>query len=187
MDRDGDEQRLDWRRGGAAAAGLFAALLLIAMVFLVKFANDAREQALSAERHAYDVALMVRNVSSNTSRAEAALGRFVLDEDQRTSGAVYSNDWQLAGYQIDMLRSLVHGNPAQERRIAELQQIYDQRGMELAIAARAALQRQDQSGISYFYQAGRSPTVMALDNKLNEITESERGALRQRIEQSQIF
>jgi signal transduction histidine kinase len=187
MDRDGEELRFDWRRGGAAAAGLVAALLLIAMVFLVKFANDAREQALSAERHAYDVALMVRNVSSNTSRAEAALGRFVLDEDQRTSGAVYSNDWQLAGYQIEMLRSLVHGNPDQERRVAELQQIYNQRGAELAIAARAALQRQDQSGISYFYQAGRSPTVMQLDGKLNDITESERGALRQRIEQSQLF
>jgi signal transduction histidine kinase len=187
MDRDGEELRFDWRRGGAAAAGLVAALLLIAMVFLVKFANDAREQALSAERHAYDVALMVRNVSSNTSRAEAALGRFVLDEDQRTSGAVYSNDWQLAGYQIEMLRTLVHGNPDQERRVAELQQIYNQRGAELAIAARAALQRQDQSGISYFYQAGRSPTVMQLDGKLNDITESERGALRQRIEQSQLF
>ena len=31
--------------------GLFAALVLVVMVFLVKFANDAREHALSAERH----------------------------------------------------------------------------------------------------------------------------------------
>ena len=35
----------------------------------------------SAERHAYEVALVVRNVSANVSRAEAALARFVLDED----------------------------------------------------------------------------------------------------------
>jgi len=48
MMRAGDEVRFDWRRGGAAAAGLVAALVLVVMVFLVAFANDARERALSA-------------------------------------------------------------------------------------------------------------------------------------------
>ena len=37
---DGDEVRFDWRRGGAAAAGLIAALVLLTMVFLVAAAND---------------------------------------------------------------------------------------------------------------------------------------------------
>ena len=156
MMRDGEELRFDWRRGGAAAAGLFAALVLVVMVFLVKFANDAREQALSAERHTYDVALVVRNVSSNMSRAEAALARFVLDEDQQTSGAIYSSDWELAGYQIHQLEKLMRGNPEQQRRVAELEQLYQKRDGELALAARAAIARQDQSGISYFYQAGDS-------------------------------
>src|SRR6478609_1263748 len=106
--RAGEEEeiRFDWRRGGAAAAGLVAALILVAMVFMVKFANDARERALAAERHAYDVALVVRNVSSNISRAEAALARFVLDEDVKTSGNIYASDWQLAGYQIHQLAVL---------------------------------------------------------------------------------
>ncbi|HJU76863.1 MAG TPA: histidine kinase, partial [Sphingomicrobium sp.] len=72
MMADGEEVRFDWRRGGAAAAGLVAALVLLAMVFLVAVSNDARERALSAERHTYDVASVVRNVSSNVSRAEAA-------------------------------------------------------------------------------------------------------------------
>jgi CHASE3 domain sensor protein len=86
---DGDEVRFDWRRGGAAAAGLFAALVLLGMVFLVAWANDARERALGAERHSYDVALVVRNVSSTVSRAEVALGRFVLDEQVKPSGQLY--------------------------------------------------------------------------------------------------
>src|ERR671933_922074 len=105
---DGDEReiRFDWRRGGAAAAGLAAALVLVVMVVLVKFANDAREQALNAERHTYEVALVVRNVSSNVSRAEAALARFVLDEEVKSSGNIYASDWRLAGFQIDQLRSL---------------------------------------------------------------------------------
>src|SRR5947209_15284864 len=103
---DGEAVRFDWRRGGAAAVGLLAALVLVAMVFAVKFANDARERALSSERHAYEVALVVRNVSANVSRAQSALARFVLDEDVRTSGNIYASDWQLAGFQIDPLARL---------------------------------------------------------------------------------
>ncbi|MFL6774353.1 MAG: hypothetical protein ACJ8ET_11050, partial [Sphingomicrobium sp.] len=186
MTRDGEDVRFDWRRGGAAAAGLLAALILLGMVFLVKFANDAREQALSQERHAYDVALVVRNVSSTISRSEASLGRFVLDERQET-GRLYSSDWALAGHQINQLARLIRGNPAQERRVQQLQELYRTRGEELSIAARAAVAGQDQSGISYFYQAGRSDTLRQLDSKLNEIIASERQSLRVRIEQSQLF
>jgi signal transduction histidine kinase/ActR/RegA family two-component response regulator len=184
---DGEDVRFDWRRGGAAAAGLLAALVLLGMVFLVKFANDAREQALTAERHAYDVALVVRNVSSSISRSEAALARFVLDENKKKSGNVYASNWGLAGYQIQQLAKLVRQNPEQERRVYELQRLYQKRGGELALAARAALEQEGQSGISYFYQAGQSKTVEDVDEKLNEIIVSERASLRQRIEQSQIF
>src|SRR5256885_715158 len=186
MMRDGEEVRFDWRRGGAAAAGLFAALILLGMVFLVKIANDERERALNAERHAYDVALVVRNVSSNISRAEAALGRFVLDEQTQT-GSIYSSDWELAGYQIQQLAKVTRGSAAQAKRVQELEGLYRVRGEELALAARAALARQDQSGISYFYQAGRSDTLPRMDSKLNEIITSERQSLRERREQSQIF
>ena len=184
---DGEELGFDWRRGGAAAVGLLAALILMGMVFLVAFANDEREKALSAERRSYDVALSVRNVSTNISRSEASLARFVLDEDVKTSGSIYASDWELAGYQINQLKNLLRDDPAQERRIGQLQEIYRIRGAELALAARAAIQRKDQSGIGYFYQAGRSGTLGRLDSKLNEITASERVALRARIEQSQIF
>jgi len=183
---DGDEVRFDWRRGGAAAAGLSAALVLLAMVFLVKFANDSRERALSAERHAYDVALVVRNVSSNVSRAEATLARFVLDENRET-GSVYASDWQTAGSQINQLEKLLRANSAQRQRIIELQQLYQKRGDELALAARAALAKQGQSGISYYYQAAKTGTGGKLDDKLNEITRAERLSLRQRQAQSQFF
>ncbi len=184
---DGEDVRFDWRRGGAAAAGLLAALVLLGMVWLVAMANDARERALSAERHAYDVALVVRNVSSSISRSEAALARFVLDENQKTSGNMYSSNWALAGFQIKQLRQLVRQEPDQEARVRQLQLLYRKRGEELALAARAALEQQGQNGISYFYQAGRSPTVGELDRKLNEIIASEREALRKRIQLSQIF
>ncbi|MFL6842684.1 MAG: histidine kinase, partial [Sphingomicrobium sp.] len=190
---DGDEVRFDWRRGGAAAAGLIAALVLLAMVFLVKIANDSRERALAAERHTYEVALVVRNVSSSVSRAEAALARYVLDEDEGTSGNVYASNWQLAAFQIGQLEKLVRGNAQQERRVATVQRLYQLRGKELALAATAARQNQGQAGISYYYassheEKGKPPsTGTLLDRELAYITRAERQALRDRQAQSQFF
>src|SRR6185295_18906863 len=184
---DGEEIRFDWRRGGAAAAGLVAALILVVIVFLVAAANSARERALGAERHAYDVALVVRNVSANVARSEAALARFVLDEDVKTSGNIYASDWQLAGFQIRQLKDLMRGNPAQQQRVGELEALYNLRGQELSLAARAALAKQGDTGISYFYQAATKGSGDKLDAKLNDIIVSERAALRERITQSQIF
>ncbi|HEY6661931.1 MAG TPA: hypothetical protein VIZ66_03310, partial [Sphingomicrobium sp.] len=134
MARDGEELRFDWRRGGAAAAGLFAALVLVVMVFLVKFANDARERALAAERQANQVALVVRNVSANVARAEAALARFVLDEQLKPNGYLYASAWRDAGYQINQLKSLERNNSEQRARVAVVEKLYEKRGEELSLA-----------------------------------------------------
>ena len=183
---DGEAVRFDWRRGGAAAAGLLAALILVVMVFAVKFANDARERALASERHAYEVALVVRNASANISRAQAALARFVLDEDVKTSGNIYASDWQLAGFQIDQLATLEKNNAEQRRRVAEVRQLYDKLGSELALAASAALAKEGDTGISYFYAAAKAGTGRQLDDRLEDIIRIERQARAGSIERSQI-
>jgi signal transduction histidine kinase/ActR/RegA family two-component response regulator len=190
---DGDDVRFDWRRGGAAAAGLILALVLLLMVWLVKVANDSRENALAAERHAAEVTLVVRNISSNVSRAEAALARFVLDEKVKPNGNVYASDWQSAGFQIDQLQKLVRGSREQGRRVAEVKRLYSLRGSELSLAARAALQREGQAGISYYYATStrRDPNTPTTGEKLDEglerINRAERDALRERQAQSQFF
>src|SRR5688572_24775331 len=183
----GEELHFDWRRGGAAAGGLIATLVLLAMVVLVALSNDARERALEAERRAYNVALVVRSVDASMSRAEAALGRFVLDEEVRTSGNIYYSQWRLAGHQISQLERLVRSSPEQRKRVQELARLYSQRSQELAPAARAAVAKQGQGGTSYYYTAGLSTTGPAVTRKLEEIAESEQRSLRQRIQQSQIF
>jgi len=187
MNDEGEAVRFDWRRGGAAAVGLVAALVLVLMVFAVKFANDARERALVAERQANQVALLVRNVSANVSKADAALARFTLDEKVDTSGNIYANAWQLAGFQIEQLKTLEKGNPQQLRRIAEVQSLYQKHGDELALAARAALAKQGDTGISYFYQSAMSGTGEHLDNKLEDIIRAERQSQANRIQESQLF
>ena len=183
----GDELRFDWRRGGAAAGALLGALILLAMVVLVAWSNENRDAALKEERHAYDVALVARSVDSSLSRAEAALGRFVLDEDIDTSGSIYYSNWRLAGYQIQQLERLVRRNPDQRRRVGELKEIYRQRGSEFALAARAAASKSGQNGPAYFFQAGGSETGRALAQKLDEIAASERRSLRTQINRTQFF
>ncbi|MEO6582106.1 MAG: ATP-binding protein [Sphingomicrobium sp.] len=187
MTPSGQDQHFDWRRGGAAAGALIAFLILVVMVVLVWVANGSRERALEAERRAYNVAIVVRSVDSSMSRSEAALGRFVLDEEVRTSGNIYYSQWRLAGRQIGELERLVRNSPEQRERVAELRQLYNQRSAELALAARAAAAQQGQGGTSYYYLAGKSATGPEVIRKLDEIAASERLSLRTRIQQSQIF
>ncbi|WP_114227066.1 response regulator [Sphingomonas ginsengisoli (ex An et al. 2013)] len=179
----------DWRRGGVAAGALIATLILLGMVLLVTLANQARDFALAGERHAYDVTLLVRSLDATLSRSEAALGRFVLDEDTspQGTGAIYADQWRLAGYQLDQLHGLVKRDPEQRIRVTELEALYNERGLELGAAAKAASAKQEQGGVPLYYAASRSATGPELRAKLAEIASAERGVLRASMRQTQIF
>ena len=187
MTPGGDDLQFDWRRGGAAAGALLATLILLAMVVLVAMSNQARDRALEGERHAYDVNLLTRAVDASISRAEAGLGRFVLDEEVKTSGNIYYSQWRLAGQQIRQLERLVRSDPEQRKRVLELMQLYQLRGEEFALAARATVAKRGSGGTGYFYQAAQSPTGSDLSVKLAEIADAERTLLRQRMEQTEFF
>ena len=78
-------------------------------------------------------------------------------------------------------------DPEQRKRVAELQQLYQIRGEELALAARAAVAKQGSGGTGYFYQAA---AVRDRDRPVGEARRDRRrgaASLRQRIEQSQFF
>jgi signal transduction histidine kinase/ActR/RegA family two-component response regulator len=186
MTPGGDDIRFDWRRGGAAAGAFVAVLVLLAMVYLVASSNQARDQALSQERHAYDVTLLTRSVDASIARAEAALGRFVLDE-RENSGNIYYANWQLAGRQISQLERLVRGVPEQRERIDELRDLYNQRGAQFAQTARATVTGRGAGGTGYFYAAAISDTGKQLTAKLNEIADAERAILLQRMQQTKFF
>ena len=170
-----------WGRGALAAAGAVVATLLLALLMvMVTGSNQAREEALASERHSYDVMLLTRTVDASLARAEAALGRYVLDELQET-GSLYYSEWRLAERQIGELQRLVRGNPEQVARVAEMKSLYNQRGQELVAAAAAARAQQGSGGLSLFYGAGRTETGKKLRAKLAEIAGFERQDLRGRM------
>jgi signal transduction histidine kinase len=182
-----DDARFDWRRGGAAAGALIATLILLGMVFLVAVSNRERDRAVQLERHAYDVNYVARSVDASISRAEAALGRFALDEDVATSGNIYSEQWTLAGNQIDKLRELVKDSPEQKRRVDDLQRLYDELGAKFDNVATVVTAKKADYGISYYYAATRPPLEPALHARLREIADSERDTLQARMQQTRFF
>ena len=193
MTPDVEDVTFDWRRGGAAAGALLAMLVLLGMVFLVAMSNQARDRALELERRAYDVTLLTRTVDATISRSEAALGRFVLDEEEKTSGNIYYNQWRLAGHQIQQLARLASHDPEQRERVEELRRLYEARGAQLAEAARAAAAKQGTRALGLYYAANTAPAENVLTigeqlrDQLSKIAEEEREALRNRMEQTEIF
>ena len=188
----GDEQRFDWRRGGAAAIALIATLVLLGMVVLVAMTNSARDRALEAERHAYDVALLTRAADSSIARAEAAVGRYALDEDVQSSGSRYYAQWRLADQQVSQLERSVARDPDQRRRAAELRQLFNERGRQFSDVARYIAARQRNYGLLHYYSISRpegdQPDVgTKLRAKLGEIADAERAALAEKIEVSEFF
>ncbi|WP_255554551.1 response regulator [Sphingomicrobium clamense] len=175
------------RRVAAVSGALFVTLALLFMVYMVSTTNDARLAAQDRERHAYDVTLLTRSLDATISNSEAALGRFVLDEQEETSGNIYYGEWRKARVQLNELNRLVARDPAQRERVAELRELFNRRDTELARAARAAAAQQGEGGVNLFYTAGLSPTGPALSAKLSDIAAAERDKLTRSIETTQFF
>ena len=183
----GEDRSFDWGRTGAAAGGLIAALVLLALVFMVAMSSQERDRALEGERHAYDVTLLTRSLDGTISRSEAALGRFVLDEKVETSGNIYSNQWRLAQSQITELERLLRNEPNQRQRVEELKALFNKRGSEFVLAAQATVAGRGAGGTSYYYAASKSPTGPKLRAKLTEIANAEKVALTDRIQRTQFL
>jgi signal transduction histidine kinase/ActR/RegA family two-component response regulator len=189
----GDEQLFDWRRGGAAAIALVATLVLLGMVVLVAITNSARDEAQLAERHAYDVTLLTRTMDASIARAEAAVGRYALDEDAKSSGSRYYAQWRLAEQQLSQLERSVSDDPEQKRRAKELRTLFNERGKQFSDVARYIAGRQKTYGLSYYYSISLKPSETEDDvgtklrGKLSEIADAERSALSEKIQETQFF
>ncbi len=175
-----------WRRGWAGAGAMLAVILLIALIAMVTVSNRQRDEALGLERHAMDVMLLTRTADATMARSEAALGRYVLNEDPAT-GTLYYTEWRAAGRQIEELQRLVRKNSEQRGRIERLKALYRARGQELSAAATAAARGKGSGGVNWFFQAGLSKRGPELRQALEEIAAAERVTLRERMQQTRIF
>lgn len=175
-----------WRAVWVSVGALLASLALIALIFMITWSNRARDDALGWERRTYEVMVLTRSIDAAVARSEAALGRYVLDE-QRQTGTDYYNEWRAAGYQIGQLERLMRRDPDQAARVTRLKQLFDQRNAELVPAATAAQRGEGSGGLGLLYQAAAAPTLPALRLLLSDIARAERANLNRRIEETQGF
>ncbi|MGQ0559196.1 MAG: ATP-binding protein [Sphingosinicella sp.] len=179
---DGEPSR--WRALWVSGGALAATLALISLIVLITSANSARDAALGWERRTYDVMLLTRTIDATIARSEAALGRYVLDEN-RSTGSEYYEAWRRASRQIGELSRLLNADEAQSRRISQLRDLFERRGTELAPAAMAAERQQGSGGLSRLYLAASSPTLPALRAELEAIAAAERENLGRRFEDTE--
>jgi len=162
-----------------AAFAVVASLLVALLIFLVQNSIAARDAALTRTRHSYDVVLLTSEVGGSLARAEAALGRFVIDGDRRT-GTKYYDEWRHAGVALDRLGPLVSEDQVQVRRLQQLRELYDRRNHELGLAATRANFKQGWAALTLLNRAGKSQTLPQIDKLLDAIATTERLRLDRR-------
>ena len=190
MTPGGDELQFDWRRGGAAAGALIAALILLAMVVLVAMSNQARDAALDGERHAYDVEAAHPHASTPASPApKPRSAASSSTKRSRPAATSITASGGSPGSRSASSSGSCATDPEQRAARRRAAAALPDRGAG-ARARRARDRRQaGPGGTGYFYQAGAvGRPATELDGKLDEIAASRaRSRSRQRMEQSQFF
>jgi len=158
--------------------GLLGAAVLVALIVTLGEANRQRDRALQAQAHSYDVMILARTLSGTIARSEASLGRYVISgKDQRELGQLYFDQWRLAGTQIGRLERLTSATGEQSARVAQLRDAYMHRGEELSLTALSTTYGKNGQALARYYKARQSPTLAAIDLRLDEIISGERALL----------
>ncbi|MBX3594332.1 ATP-binding protein [Sphingomonas sp.] len=171
--------RPDWRAVLMLLIALLGVGVLIALIVNLRLADADRDAALKSQSHSYEVMILTQALAGTMADAEATLARYVVS-GERNVGRDYTDKWQRAGGQIELLARRTRDNPEQQRFIAELRALFATRGRELDLAAHNTSFKRNQAAFAYFDEARRSPTLPALDRVLRRMFEGERTRLAQR-------
>lgn len=158
---------------------MLLALLLGTLVYLVAETNTERDEAAARERQSFEIIMLTRNIDGAIARAEAALGRFVINSD-RALGTIYRDEWRAASRQLDRLDRMTREDPAQQARIDRLETHFRAYGRELANTANYAVAGRNWEALSLHNTAAQSADGPAIARTLEEIADQERALLGQR-------
>lgn len=176
---DAFEAGLVWRRGLASAGAMLLAILFGTLVYLVSATNAERDTAAERERQSFEIIMLTRNIGGSIARAEAALGRFVINSD-RALGTIYRDEWRAASRRIDQLDRMIDAGSEQQARLDRLETHVAEYGSELANTARYAVARRNWEALSLHNAAAASPHGPAIARALEEIAGEERALLGER-------
>ncbi|WP_414902724.1 ATP-binding protein [Sphingomonas flavalba] len=175
----GETASIGWRRVLLAIGGVAAAVALVVLIVMVAMSNRDRDRALAAQRHSFEVMILARTLESTMTRAEAALGRFVVSGDKQV-GRFYYDEWRRAGTIIDRLDTVTRDNAEHTALITTLRGIYRERGQQLSETALRTNYGQGWNALSRYYQAGQARNLEELSETLDRIIANEASVLDRR-------
>lgn len=164
--------------------GLLGVAVLAALLLTLREANHRRDDALAAQRHSYDVMILVRTLQGTIARSEASLGRYVISGDQQL-GRLYFEDWRRAAETIDRLEKLTHDNAVQSRHLAEVRDAFRERGDELALTALNTNYRKNNQALARFYHSSKAGSLTRINEGLDALVAEERVLLEARTSHAQ--
>ena len=167
-----------WRMIAFVAMAALGAATLVGLILILGGANRQRDRALQLQSRSYDVMILARSLSGTMARSEASLGRYVISGD-RQIGQLYSEEWLLAGSQLERLDRITQ-NQEQQRRINALRAAYEERGRELATTALSTSYAKNTQAYARYYQAGQAATLGDINRLLDAIIAHERALLQRR-------
>ena len=178
IEQDDQREGSRWQTFALIAMALAGAITLTMLILTLGHANRERDRALERQRRSYDVMILARTLAGTIARSEASLGRYVISGDNKL-GQIYSDEWTLAGAQLDRLDLLVEDR-AQQRLIDRLRGVYGERGQQLATIALSTTYHRDRQAYALFYQAGQARALTQIRQTLDAVIDGERILLEQR-------
>ncbi|MGK6325047.1 ATP-binding protein [Sphingomonas sp. DT-51] len=166
------------------AMALLGVAVLGALLLTLRGANHQRDDALAAQRHSYDVMILVRTLQGTIARSEASLGRYVISGDQQL-GRLYFEDWRRADETIDRLEKLTHDNAVQAGHLADIRKAFGERGDELALTALNTNYRKNSQALARFYHSSTSDSLNRINSGLDALVAQERALLEARTSHAQ--
>lgn len=177
-----------WRRLIPVALGVALALALGLLLVLANRAAEDQEDALTLQRHSYEVIALARTVEGSVARAESLLGRYVVSLDAN-DGRRYTDEWRQAGTLIDTLRRATRDDAMQRYNLAILQSAYEDRGRILNDIALRTTHDQKLGALGRLYAANKGHDAERIGDILHATIEHEMTLLDQRstsVDQSEV-
>ncbi|MEG3125703.1 ATP-binding protein [Sphingomonas sp. GB1N7] len=170
------ERKTAWRTIMLIVMAVLGAVVLVGLTFTLGEANRQRDRALRLQSHSYEVMILARTFSSTIARSEASLGRYVISTDKQL-GRLYSDDWKIAGQQIERLDQVTRDNAGQNRLITRLRSAYNTRGEELSDTALSTNYGKNDMALKRYYKVRGSVSLRQINDLLDEIIAHERALL----------
>ncbi|RYD54038.1 MAG: response regulator [Sphingomonadales bacterium] len=169
----------NWRFRLLGILALLGIGVLAALIIVQQRTDNARDRAIALQQYTFEVIIRANQLSGAIASAEAALGRYVVSAD-KSLGRQYTAQWSRAGEQLNRLKQLANGNPAQQRQLIDLQRAFDARGKELSDTALYSAYGRHRDAWGSYYNVRQSDARASLEKMAADVVAGERVLLAQR-------